>query len=64
LWFVSCFPHRPDQFETINIVVAQPAMKSIEIKTTESKVHAVTVFQADRAEIVRLCTVDLEVTAL
>jgi len=38
-------------------------MKSIEIKTTESKVHAVTVFQTDRAEIVRLCTVDLEVRA-
>ncbi|KIM32688.1 hypothetical protein M408DRAFT_185309 [Serendipita vermifera MAFF 305830] len=34
-------------------------MKHIELKTTESKVHAVTVFQADRAEVVRLCSVDL-----
>jgi hypothetical protein len=36
-------------------------MKTIEIETTQSKVHAVTVFQADRAEVVRLCTVELEV---
>ncbi|KIM32689.1 hypothetical protein M408DRAFT_20058 [Serendipita vermifera MAFF 305830] len=35
-------------------------MKLIELKTTESKVHAVTVFQADRAEVVRLCSVDLK----
>ena len=36
-------------------------MKLIELKTTESKVHAVTVFQADRAEVVRLCNVELTV---
>ncbi|KIM19585.1 hypothetical protein M408DRAFT_31098 [Serendipita vermifera MAFF 305830] len=35
-------------------------MKRIELKTTESKVYAVTVFQADRAEVVRLCSVDLK----
>ncbi|KAG8829484.1 hypothetical protein FRC17_006502 [Serendipita sp. 399] len=33
---------------------------TIELKATQSKVHAVTVFQADRAEVVRLFTVDLK----
>jgi len=37
-------------------------MKTIEVKTTQSKVHAVTVFQADRAEVVRICSVDLNVS--
>ncbi|KAG9033976.1 hypothetical protein FS842_003859 [Serendipita sp. 407] len=33
---------------------------TIELKATQSKVHAVTVFQADRAEVVRLFKVDLK----
>ncbi|KAG8842075.1 hypothetical protein FRB91_004458 [Serendipita sp. 411] len=33
---------------------------TVELKATESKVHAVTVFQADRAEVVRLFKVDLK----
>ena len=39
-------------------------MKVVEVKTTQSKVHAVTVFQADRAEVVRLCDVDLKVSIM
>ncbi|KAG8809186.1 hypothetical protein FRC18_004661, partial [Serendipita sp. 400] len=35
---------------------------TVELKATESKVHAVTVFQADRAEVVRLFKVDLKVS--
>ncbi|KAG8796900.1 hypothetical protein FRC17_007916 [Serendipita sp. 399] len=34
--------------------------QTIELKATQSKVHAVTVFQADRAEVVRIFKVDLK----
>jgi hypothetical protein len=34
----------------------------IELKATENKVHSVTVFQADRAEVVRYFNVDLKVS--
>ncbi|KAG8839778.1 hypothetical protein FRB91_006797, partial [Serendipita sp. 411] len=33
---------------------------TIELKATQSKVHAVTVFQADRAEVSRLFKIDLK----
>ena len=37
-------------------------MKVVEVKPTQSEIHAVTVFQADRAEVVRLCSVELNVS--